>query len=94
MARPASQLENQRPSGLKQPSRLPALAVSASVNASRSLLETSQSDLNARTAVPVAGGGGLMGPPVSTIKHRMMGQRKIISMRIKSLESCSDTDDT
>ncbi|KAK5128032.1 hypothetical protein LTR85_005149 [Meristemomyces frigidus] len=61
MERPSSQLENMRPSGIKQPSRLPAMMSSNS----RTLLETSQSDLNARST----GVGGLMGPP----KHKIPG---------------------
>jgi len=37
--------------------------------ASRTLVETSQSDLNARTA----GVGGSMGPPNGQVKHKMTG---------------------
>ena len=67
MERPPSQLENVRPTGLRPPSRLPAMASSDG----RTLLETSQSDLNARTAV--GGNGGLMPPPTGPVKHKMSG---------------------
>ena len=68
MERPPSQLENVRPSGLKQPSRLPALGPSGG-NASRTLLETSQSDLNARSAMPPPA----MGPGH---KHKISGRKQ------------------
>lgn len=61
MERPPSQLENMRPSGLKPPSRLPAL----NGGAGRTLLETSQSDLNARSAR-----NGDMPPPATTYQHK------------------------
>lgn len=61
MERPQSQLENMRPSGLKPPSRLPQTLAGAV----RTLGETSQSDLNARSARD-----GHMPPPVSTTKHK------------------------
>jgi kinesin family protein C1 len=61
MERPQSQLENMRPSGLKPPSRLPAMLSSAG----RTLGETSQSDINARSARD-----GHMPPPMSTTKHK------------------------
>ena len=66
MERPPSQLENMRPSGIKQPSRLPAL----SGGGARTLVETSQSDLNARSAQ-----NGAMLPPATTYqhKHKMSG---------------------
>ncbi|KAK5174698.1 kinesin-like nuclear fusion protein [Saxophila tyrrhenica] len=69
MDRPPSQQENTRPSGLKQPSRLPAIA-----NGGRTLLhETSQSDLNAKNT----SGAGLMGPPpavsAGSMKHKIPG---------------------
>ncbi|KXS98828.1 hypothetical protein AC578_2038 [Pseudocercospora eumusae] len=57
MERPQSQLENVRPSGLKPPSRLPALSGNIA-NASRTLQETSSSDLNARTATASGNGNG------------------------------------
>lgn len=69
MDRPPSQLENVRPSGLKPPSRLPAMASSTN---GRTLLETSQSDLNARST---GGHGGLMAPPNGTFKHKIPGRK-------------------
>lgn len=68
MERPSSSTENQHPSGLKPPSRLPA-AISNS--ATRSLLETSQSSLNVRNG---GAAGGLMGPPLATYKHKITGR--------------------
>lgn len=80
MERPPSQLENLRPSGLKPPSKVPtmsAMASSTGTNA-RTLAETSQSDLNAKTAVQTQGQGSLMGPPAAPngmgIKHRIPGR--------------------
>ncbi|MBA7492105.1 hypothetical protein ES702_02654 [subsurface metagenome] len=73
MERPLSQTENLRPSGLKPPSRLPALSTGGSA---RTLLETSQSDLNARSA----GVGGMMPRPATvtaghgSVKHKMAGR--------------------
>ncbi|OQO13562.1 hypothetical protein B0A48_01791 [Cryoendolithus antarcticus] len=61
MERPPSQLENMRPSGLKQPSRLPAM-----MGSSRTLGEASQSEMNARSA-------GMMGPPLVPQKHKVPG---------------------
>ncbi|TKA63049.1 hypothetical protein B0A55_12225 [Friedmanniomyces simplex] len=68
MERPPSQLENVRPSGIKQPSRLPAMAHSSTRS---TLLETSQSELNARHGHH----GGFMGPPATngSIKHKIPG---------------------
>ena len=66
MDRPPSQLENVRPSGLKPPSRLPAMSSNGGRNA---LLDTSQSDLNARSG----GMTGSMGPPVIPTKHKIPG---------------------
>ncbi|KAK0334261.1 kinesin-like nuclear fusion protein [Friedmanniomyces endolithicus] len=68
MERPPSQLENVRPSGLKQPSRLPAMTHS---NGRATLLETSQSELNTRHGHH----GGPMGPPSTNgpIKHKIPG---------------------
>ena len=63
MDRPPSQLENLRPSGLKPPSRLPAMGP---MNTGRTLLETSQSDLNARSAMPPPPGG----------KHKISGRKE------------------
>lgn len=65
MERPPSQLENVRPSGLKQPSRLPAMG---DMSGGRTLLETSQSDLNARSAMPP--------PPGRSEKHKMSGRTR------------------
>nr|POF05927.1 kinesin-like protein klpa [Quercus suber] len=62
MERPSSALENHRPSGLKQPSKLPSIVSSS---AGRTLVETSQSNLNARN------GSGPMAPPISVYKHKM-----------------------
>ncbi|KAK5135491.1 hypothetical protein LTR08_005126 [Meristemomyces frigidus] len=67
MERPPSQIENARPSGIKQPSRLPAMTNGTN---GRTLLETSASDINARST---GGYGGLMGPPNGTVKHKMQG---------------------
>lgn len=67
MERPPSQLENVRPSGLKPPSRLPAAANG------RTLLETSQSDLNSKSADV----GNMMPPPARSIsgsKHKISGR--------------------
>ncbi|KAK1027679.1 kinesin-like nuclear fusion protein, partial [Friedmanniomyces endolithicus] len=68
MERPPSQLENVRPSGLKQPSRLPAMTHS---NGRSTLLETSQSELNTRHGHY----GGPMGPPATNgpFKHKIPG---------------------
>ncbi|KAK3105498.1 kinesin-like nuclear fusion protein, partial [Teratosphaeriaceae sp. CCFEE 6253] len=65
MERPISQLENYR-SGLKQPSRLPS-----SIGRPTQLLETSQSELNARNGHH----GGAMGPPATygAPKHKIPG---------------------
>ncbi|CAK3998228.1 Kinesin klpA [Lecanosticta acicola] len=65
MDRPPSQMENVRPSGLKPPSKLPALA------GTRTLQETSSSDLNARSA----GQGSMLPPPTvnGSIKHKING---------------------
>ncbi|SMQ49314.1 unnamed protein product [Zymoseptoria tritici ST99CH_3D7] len=79
MDRPHSQMENVRPSGLKPPSKLPALA------GSRTLQETTSSDLNTRSA-------GNMAPPTSYVngiyKHKITGlpepptkQRKTLAER-------------
>ena len=65
MDRPPSQLENVRPSGLKPPSRLPAMSNSNG----RSLMETSQSDVNTKTA----GTAGSMLPPSGGVKHKIAG---------------------
>lgn len=66
MERPPSQLENVRPSGLKPPSRLPAMTNSSG----RYLLESSQSDLNVRSG----GAGSMMGPPPAVpAKHKIAG---------------------
>ncbi|KAK4546672.1 hypothetical protein LTR36_001890 [Oleoguttula mirabilis] len=73
MERPTSQLENVRPSGLKQPSRVPTMMGSST----RTLVETSQSDLNARSTA--GGGGGLMGPPNGPFKHKIPGCKRITS---------------
>ncbi|KAK4503213.1 hypothetical protein PRZ48_006641 [Zasmidium cellare] len=66
MERPSSQLENVRPSGLKPPSKLPALAAGRTT-----LQETTSSDLNTRTA----GHGSMMAPPTAngSIKHKING---------------------
>ena len=68
MERPPSQLENVRPSGLKQPSRLPA---AMSNGTARTLQETSQSDINAKSV----GAGSMMPPPHAngSIKHKISG---------------------
>lgn len=67
MDRPQSQLENMRPkSGLKPPTRVPSALLSG---VGRTLTETSQSDLNARSVRD-----GQMGPPPpSAIKHKPSG---------------------
>ena len=71
MDRPQSQLENMRPTGikpptgLKPPTRVPSALLSG---VGRTLTETSQSDLNARSVRD-----GQMGPPPSTIKHKPSG---------------------
>lgn len=66
MDRPQSQLENMRPkSGLKPPTRVPSALLSG---VGRTLTETSQSDLNARTSRD-----NQMGPPPSAIKHKPSG---------------------
>ncbi|KAF2165364.1 hypothetical protein M409DRAFT_67221 [Zasmidium cellare ATCC 36951] len=66
MERPSSQLENVRPSGLKPPSKLPALT-----SGRTTLQETTSSDLNTRTA----GHGSTMAPPTTngSIKHKITG---------------------
>ncbi|KAK3676243.1 kinesin-like nuclear fusion protein [Recurvomyces mirabilis] len=79
MERPPSQLENVRPnaSGIKPPSRLPAMMSNGSRN---TLLETSQSDLNARNGF----NNGSMGPPPSmngSIKHRIPGLPESVPKR-------------
>ncbi|WPH03118.1 Hypothetical protein R9X50_00599300 [Acrodontium crateriforme] len=75
MERPASQAENFRPSGLKPPSsRLPAPASSA---AGRTLVETSQSDLNARS-LPHS---GLMAPSIIPSKHKVPGLPEPVAKR-------------
>ena len=69
MERPPTQAENVRPSGLKPPSRLPAMLNTTS---GRTLLETSQSDLNAKSASTL----GTMAPPLTIgggIKHKIAG---------------------
>lgn len=69
MERPPSQLENVRPTGIKPPSRLPAMGPT---HHARMLLETSQSELNARSAMP---------PPPGTMgKHKISG-RMCISVK-------------
>ncbi|KAK3701427.1 kinesin-like nuclear fusion protein [Vermiconidia calcicola] len=68
MDRPPSQLENVRPSGLKPPSRLPAMSHSTG----QTLRETSQSDINARSA---GAGGAMLPPPTHNggVKHKIPG---------------------
>ncbi|KAF2717349.1 kinesin-domain-containing protein [Polychaeton citri CBS 116435] len=68
MERSSSQLENMRPSGIKPPSRLPAMA---STVAARTLAEASQSSLNARNGTS---DGSIMGPPSGIpSKHKPSG---------------------
>ncbi|KAK5714351.1 kinesin-like nuclear fusion protein [Elasticomyces elasticus] len=71
MDRPLSQLENVRPSGLKQPSRLPH------INGRAHLLETSQSDVNARYGPTIP-----MPPPP---KHKIPGLPESASKQRKTL---------
>ncbi|QIW99985.1 hypothetical protein AMS68_005503 [Peltaster fructicola] len=83
MERPSSRLENARPTGIKPPgSRLPT--ISSTTTTSRALLESSQSELNARAANQTA----MMPPPATNGKHRMNGlpesapkQRKTLAER-------------
>ncbi|KAK0254383.1 kinesin-like nuclear fusion protein [Friedmanniomyces endolithicus] len=80
MERPPSQLENVRPSGLKQPSRLPAMTHS---NGRSTLLETSQSELNTRHGHY----GGPMGPPAAngSIKHKIPGLPESVTKQRRTL---------
>lgn len=69
MDRPPSQLENVRPSGLKQPSRLPAMANGNG----RTLLETTQSDLNAKAATGAGSMAASLTGAGGSVKHRILG---------------------
>ncbi|KAK5108757.1 hypothetical protein LTR62_007817 [Meristemomyces frigidus] len=88
MDRPPSQLsENVRPTGLKQPSRLPA-AMSTGYGRS-ALLETSQNDLNSRNGFT----NGSMAPPPTngSFKHRIPGLPEPVPKRKTLAERAGET---
>ena len=79
MERPPSQSENVRPSGLKPPSKLPGIPSMAN-STGRALQESSQSDINAKTAIG-------MPPPSGTLKHKLPG----CSCRASDVVACKLT---